>query len=116
MPNTNDSTELGLQICFGVFGVLSTLGTLAGLHHHDSLGCVLIRRLRRSAVSRQHNLDEEAANVSLEDLDGHMGDTISFDRRPTLPPSYEQSSEGLHINAVRDSGIDDGPANKPNGS
>jgi hypothetical protein len=44
------SAELALQISFGTFGVLSTIGTLAGLHHRDSLIFVLLRRLRTPRV------------------------------------------------------------------
>jgi hypothetical protein len=42
MPATSNSADLALQICFGVFGILSTIATLASLHHEDSLGCILI--------------------------------------------------------------------------
>jgi hypothetical protein len=40
----SSSTDLALQVCFGVFGILSTIATLASLHHRDSLGCILLRR------------------------------------------------------------------------
>lgn len=40
-----DNYERTLQIGFGTIGVLGTLLTLAGLHHRDSLGCMLFRRL-----------------------------------------------------------------------
>jgi hypothetical protein len=44
MSAASSSTEFALQICFGVFGILGTVATLASLHHRDSLGCMLIRR------------------------------------------------------------------------
>ena len=76
----------------------------------------ILHRTYLTIIEGQRNLDEEAASVSLADHDVHMDDTVPFDRRPTLPPSYEQSSDGSRLNAIRDSGIDDGPINKPSGS
>ena len=41
----SDNHERTLQIGFGIVGVLSTVITLASLHHRDSLGCMLFRQL-----------------------------------------------------------------------
>jgi hypothetical protein len=46
MSDDNESIKLALQITFGIFGVLGTLMTLASIHHRDSIGCVMVRRLR----------------------------------------------------------------------
>jgi hypothetical protein len=50
MSDTKQSTNIALQLCFGIVGLIGVLVTLAGLHYTDSLGCVLCRRWRR----RQH--------------------------------------------------------------
>ena len=46
MPESS-SADITLQVCFGIFGVIGLLVAIAGIHHRDSLGCVLFRRLRR---------------------------------------------------------------------
>ncbi|KZM25236.1 hypothetical protein ST47_g3617 [Ascochyta rabiei] len=46
----SDHNERALQIGFGVSGVLGTLITLARLHHRNSAGCMLSRRLFSSRV------------------------------------------------------------------
>ncbi|KAF2035390.1 hypothetical protein EK21DRAFT_84461 [Setomelanomma holmii] len=47
MSTQTKSTDI-LQILFGIIGVLSVVVTIAGLHYHDSLIFVLLRRYRRS--------------------------------------------------------------------
>lgn len=46
MSTSKDSTNIALQTCFGIAGILSLIIALLGLHYKDSLGCVLCRRLR----------------------------------------------------------------------
>lgn len=36
--------DIAFQICFGIFAILSFFATLAGLHHKESLGCILFRK------------------------------------------------------------------------
>ncbi|KAH8730089.1 hypothetical protein GQ44DRAFT_756593 [Phaeosphaeriaceae sp. PMI808] len=90
MPNSPGSTDFALQICFGIFGILSTIATLASLHHRDSLDCVLIRHL---IPTRNMNRDGdiEMMHRSYEVADEHVHVIIPFERRLTLPPAYEQS-------------------------
>jgi hypothetical protein len=47
MSTTQDTNNI-LQLSFGTLAFFSIIVTLAGLHYHDSLGCVLLRRWRRS--------------------------------------------------------------------
>ncbi|KAH7085042.1 hypothetical protein BKA63DRAFT_485037 [Paraphoma chrysanthemicola] len=60
MSTTSKSSDL-LQVLFGIIGIVSILVALAGLHHRDSLACVLLRRVRRfrniSDVKRDHELE-----------------------------------------------------------
>ncbi|KAH6875567.1 hypothetical protein BKA58DRAFT_380051 [Alternaria rosae] len=115
MSNADSSTELVLQICFGIFGVFSTVATLAGLHHHVSLGCVLVRRLRGRSIPHAHDLEVEAANTSLEDLDVIADYSTPPVRRPTLPPSYKQSGESSHFGSFLNADIDVVPSkSEPN--
>jgi hypothetical protein len=37
------SGDFALQVCVGVFGILSTLVAVASLHYRDSLECILFR-------------------------------------------------------------------------
>ena len=50
MSEPNPSADITLQICFGIFGIVGILVALAGLHHRDSLGCMLCRRFRRHPI------------------------------------------------------------------
>ncbi|KAF2035404.1 hypothetical protein EK21DRAFT_84476 [Setomelanomma holmii] len=84
MSSTNNNTELTLQICFGIFGVLGTIITLASLHHRDSLGIV-------DTYNRHGDQDLEAGSDTFVDDDAPVRHNLG-DRRPTLPPTYEQSS------------------------
>ena len=43
------------------------------------------------------NLEVEATNTSLEDLDVIADYSIPRVRRPTLPPSYEQPGESSYV-------------------
>ncbi|KNG52343.1 hypothetical protein DDE82_000551 [Stemphylium lycopersici] len=116
MSNTYSPTELGLQICFGIFGVLSTIATIASLHRHDSLGCVLLRHMMRGRVHHDGAHDDEVALRSLQDPDDPADGTMPSERRHTPPPSYEQSGEGSHSDTLIGSDIDVAilDNNKPN--
>jgi hypothetical protein len=110
MSNTNNSTELTLQVYFGMFGVFGTVIALAGLHHRDSLGCVLIRNIRRCRTTSASSLPERMSCPDVSRASDHFNihndseagpDTCADDdvpasnalgdRRPTLPPAYDQS-------------------------
>lgn len=43
LSRSKQPNEFILQVCFGIFGAIGTLVTLASLHYRDSLGCVLFR-------------------------------------------------------------------------
>ena len=47
MSSQSEPSDVTLQLTFGIFGVVATFITLAGLHYRDAWGCVLLRRLRR---------------------------------------------------------------------
>ncbi|KAI0574259.1 hypothetical protein PtrSN002B_011018 [Pyrenophora tritici-repentis] len=103
MSNAEKSTELALQVFFGIFGVIGTIATLAGLHRHDSLGCVLVRRMRGRQIIHEHGHDVEAFTsslASLADVTDAPDDTVPCERKSTLPPTYEQSSDGSHSEAI----------------
>jgi len=47
MASPNESTvNISLQILFGIAAIFSVVVALFGLHHRDSIGFVLYRRLR----------------------------------------------------------------------
>lgn len=46
------SADITLQLCFGIVAIIGILVALAGLHHRDSLGCVLCRRCHRRRAPR----------------------------------------------------------------
>ncbi|RMZ66035.1 hypothetical protein GMOD_00005101 [Pyrenophora seminiperda CCB06] len=102
----SNSTELSLQICFGIFGVIGTIATLASLHRHDSLGCVLLRRIRHHRIIHEHDLDVEASTSSLAsvadvaDVADATDNAVLCVRQPSLPPAYEQPSEGSRSGAL----------------
>ncbi|KAH7094678.1 hypothetical protein FB567DRAFT_9825 [Paraphoma chrysanthemicola] len=92
MPSSSGSTEFALQICFGVFGIISTIATLASLHHRESLGCILIRRLSfPRPLGTNHHDDLESSIASYEDNTELVDDAMPLERRSTMPPAYEQS-------------------------
>ncbi|KAF1940864.1 hypothetical protein EJ02DRAFT_494062 [Clathrospora elynae] len=111
MSNTSNSTELALQICFGVFGIMGTIATLAGLHHRDSLGCVLLPNMLSKGLTMPlggyDDDDESAISGITDDQDNVVNVNNNLGgRRPTLPPSYDQSSENPHSEAFHRSDID----------
>lgn len=53
MTDTNDSLKIKLQICFGIFGIVSTVIALASLHYRDSLGCILFNRSQRPSENER---------------------------------------------------------------
>jgi len=57
MPsNSEGPTSVALQILFGVAGIFSVAVAVFGLHHRDSFGCVLYRRLRSRPTERTYTL------------------------------------------------------------
>ncbi|KAE8825793.1 hypothetical protein PTNB73_08789 [Pyrenophora teres f. teres] len=100
-----------MQMFFGIFGVIGTIATLAGLHRHDSLGCVLIRHMRGRPIIHEHGRDTEASNSSsanLADVADATDATVLSEQRTTLPPTYEQSSEGSRSGAIAESDLNIG--------
>ena len=125
MPDPSN-TELALQICFGIFGMLGTIATLASLHHRDSLGCILIRRWIQPRRSRMipmlvvsplcltyryldHDDDIEATPDAYEDANERVDAAVPFERRTTLPPAYEQygPSSLSHVDSFDDAASHD---------
>jgi len=125
MPDPSN-TELALQICFGIFGMLGTIATLASLHHRDSLGCILIRRWIQPRRTRMipmlvvsplcltdryldHDGDIEATAGAYEDANEQVNTTVPFERRTTLPPAYEQCgpSSLSHVDSFDDAASHD---------
>lgn len=47
MSETTSTLDIKLQICFGIFAVLSLIVAFASLHARDSLGVVWFRCMRR---------------------------------------------------------------------
>jgi hypothetical protein len=90
MSETSTSTDIKLQICFGIFAVLNLIAGLAGLHTRDSLGAAWIRytrSLRQISTEENHDLrglmsdGEEEYYVGLARLDtiSIPSSRISFD-------------------------------------
>lgn len=51
MASSSSNTEIALQICFGVFGIVGIVVALAGLHYRDSLCCVVFQRRRKNPTA-----------------------------------------------------------------
>ena len=62
--------------------------------------------------------DDEASLGILVDTEDSIDNAIPFERRPALPPSYEQSGEGSHSDTLTGSDIEAAilDNNKPNDS
>lgn len=79
MSSSSNSTEVALQICFGIFSIVGIIVALAGLHHRDSLGCVLFRS--RCSQATSHCM--EPVHHSPTIADGSSQTTI-FPLEPSL--------------------------------
>jgi hypothetical protein len=61
-----------------------------------------------------HDLEVDAANTDLDDLDDldvTVANAIPLEQRPTLPPSYEQTGEGSRLETFLNSNVDGSPSN-----
>jgi hypothetical protein len=69
MVDSNTSTDGILQICLGIFAVLSLVAAIAGLHTRNSLGAAgwraIRRQLHRNSLRSTGTLEEEDEHTAV---------------------------------------------------
>ena len=93
MADTNESMDVKLQICFGIFAVVSLFVAISGLHTHNSLGAAWFRCIRRRLHPTYRRRPDRRLTPISDDEESRLGlfeleaislplSRISFDDSP----------------------------------